>query len=238
MLHIVSYNIHSGRDLFWRKRLQQMAQTLSELNADVIGLQEVHQNSKYGYQADYLAGALQYQSIFAPSINIADGTYGNALLTRLPVLRTRILSLPARKEKRNLLQTTLLWKGTTIDVWVTHLSLNQVCRQDQINVLTSMAKKHHHHPLILVGDFNTRRAAFTPLLSDCARETDKHTQPTLPSFQRRIDYLFVSPHWKVRQYELIGVRWSDHLPLTATLELHQPPVPEEQTTSRQPDEPA
>ncbi|MFY0546070.1 endonuclease/exonuclease/phosphatase family protein [Brevibacillus sp. H7] len=227
MLRIVSYNIHSGRDLFWRNRLQQMARTLGELQADVIGLQEVHQNSKYGYQADYLAGALQYHSIFAPSIRIADGTYGNALLTRLPILRSRTLSLPAKKEKRCLLQSTLLWKGTEFDTWVTHLSLNQVSRLEQIDMLMTLAKKQQNHPLILVGDFNTTSASFQPILTDCARITCNHLLPTLPSFRRRIDYLFASRHWRVGTYQLIDVRWSDHVPLAATLELSERQVPAE-----------
>jgi len=225
MLHVVSYNIHSGRDLFWRKRLKHMSQTLLQLGADVIGLQEVHQNSRYGYQADYLAGQLQYRAIFAPSIPLADGGYGNAVLTRLPVCDSRIVTLPARTESRCVLQTTLLWKGGKIDVWVTHLSLKQVCRNEQLETLKRLIQQSKDRPLILMGDFNTTKAAFPSLLVDCAQETNNHLLPTLPSFQRRIDYLFASPHWHIQQYNVIDVRWSDHVPLSARLELREPPVP-------------
>lgn len=146
MVRVVSYNIHSGRDLFWRKRLNEMAATLRELQADVIGLQEVHQNGKYGFQAAFLADALEYEFAFAPSIPIADGYYGNALLTRLPVEHVGRLDLPARKEKRCVLQASLFCSGTRVSFWVTHCSLNQASRLEQMKLLTDKAAKKKHPP--------------------------------------------------------------------------------------------
>jgi endonuclease/exonuclease/phosphatase family metal-dependent hydrolase len=225
MIRVVSYNIHSGRDLFWRKRLEQMAVTLHDLNADVICLQEVHQNSKYGYQASYIAGQLQYHLEFAPSIQLADGFYGNAVLTRLACTGSQIHFLPANKEKRTLLQTTLVWQGQKILVWNTHCSLQAASRASQMQMLVRLAQEVQDTPLLLLGDFNASTITFTPSLYDCALQRGKDKMPTLPAFRRRLDYIFASPHWQVHQYSLSTVSWSDHVPVIAELDLQGPQRP-------------
>ncbi|WP_400164058.1 endonuclease/exonuclease/phosphatase family protein [Brevibacillus sp. TJ4] len=227
MIRIVSYNIHSGRDLFWRKRLRQMAETLHATQADVICLQEVHQNSKFGNQADYLASELQYNMSFSPSIGLGDGAYGNALLTRHPVLHSRSLPLPARREKRTLQEVTLRWKETTILIGNTHCSLFASSRNTQLHLLRAWAQKQGKtSPLLLLGDFNSSAVSLSPPLQDCAVQMGKEQQSTLPSFKRRLDYVFASSHWHVLDYKVVRVSWSDHLPIIAELELSQSPAPE------------
>ncbi|WP_342768957.1 endonuclease/exonuclease/phosphatase family protein [Brevibacillus panacihumi] len=219
MIRVISYNIHSGRDLFWRNRLVQMARTLLALDADIICLQEVHENSKYGYQAQYLSEQLSYALAFSPSIALAGGFYGNALLTRLPIKESGSIFLPAKREQRTLLSATLLWQEHEIRVWNTHCSLQAGSRAMQVQQLRSMAADHPETPLLLFGDFNTTNVSFAPFLIDCAREMGKEGVPTLPAFRRRLDYIFASPHWQVLRYTLSPVAWSDHLPVIVELDL-------------------
>lgn len=219
MLRVVSYNIHSGRDLLWRKRLKQMADTLKELKPDVIGLQEVHQNSKYGFQANYLAEQLGYHLAFSPSIAISDGQYGNALLSRVPLSEKETIRLPAKKEQRTLLQASLTWKDERIVVWVTHCSLNQTSRSSQLELLATMAGQQRNNPLVLLGDFNASNVSFSPRLADCATVHHKQNMATLPAFRRRLDYVFTSPHWQVCHYALSNAPWSDHVPVIVDLKL-------------------
>lgn len=219
MLRFISYNIHSGRDLFWRKRLREMAKTLQLLQADIIGLQEVHQNSKFGFQASYLAEELQYELAFSQSIPFADGHYGNALLSRFPITDVQTVALPSRKEKRTLLQSSLSYREQAIQIWVTHCSLNQAARRNQMQLIAALAEQHKESPLVLMGDFNMANASFAPDLHDCALVCGGGQLSTIITFQRRIDYIFASPHWKIHQYETIPVKWSDHLPILTALEL-------------------
>ncbi|CAM3441000.1 endonuclease/exonuclease/phosphatase family protein [Brevibacillus invocatus] len=225
MIRAVSYNIHSGRDLFWRKRLDQMAASFQEWNADVICLQEVHQNSKYGYQARFLADQLRYQFLFAPSIQIADGFYGNAILTRLACTRFQTVFLPAKKEKRTLLQASLVWQGREFLVWNTHCSLQATSRSSQLQLLRTLARQEQETPLLLFGDFNAPNITFAPLLRDCAWELGKESLPTLPAFRRRLDYIFASPHWQVHDFTLSNIAWSDHVPVIAELDWRERPHP-------------
>lgn len=222
MLRAVSYNIHSGRDLFWRKRLEQMAQTLKELEPDVIGLQEVHQNPKYGYQATYFAERLNYQLVFAPSILLAGGFYGNAFMTRLPLKEAQIIQLPAKREKRTLIAATISWVGHDISIWTTHCSLNQASRSSQLQLMQDITKQQPDIPRLILGDFNSTAISFSPLYTDCGAMLGKETLPTLPAFRRRLDYIFASRHWAVHKYDLYPVAWSDHLPVIAELGLHHP----------------
>ncbi|EST56367.1 metal-dependent hydrolase [Brevibacillus panacihumi W25] len=219
MIRVISYNIHSGRDLFWRNRLVQMARTLLALDADVICLQEVHENSKYGYQAQYLSEQLSYTLVFSPSIALADGFYGNALLTRLPCKESGSILLPAKREKRTLLSATLLLQGREIRVWNTHCSLQAGSRAMQVQRLRSLAAEDLETPLLLFGDFNASNVSFAPDLLDCALEMGKEGMPTLPAFRRRLDYIFASSHWWIKRYSLSPVAWSDHVPVIAELEL-------------------
>jgi endonuclease/exonuclease/phosphatase family metal-dependent hydrolase len=227
MLRIVSYNIHSGKDLFWRNRLAEMARLLASLNADVIALQEVHQNPRFGYQAEYLAEQLSLDYAFGPALQIAGGSYGNALLTRLPLLQAATLQLPALREPRSLLKTTLLWQDTELSFWVVHSSLRRKCRHLQAGIIRrEIHREASQHPLIISGDFNTQTPSIPSALQDCAREKALHTLPTLPTIRRRYDFVFASSAWRVCDYEVLRVHLSDHYPILVTLQLHAAPVPE------------
>ncbi len=230
MLRIVNYNIHSGRDMFWRKRLKQMAETLRTLDADIIALQEVHENSRVGFQATFFARELAHSFAHGPALTITDGSYGNALLTRLPILDCRTTPLPAKKEPRALLQLTLHCGPALVDVWVAHFSLDRRSRQQQFAWIGTELEKRPPRPLILLGDFNTTAPSLPPGLRDCARERQLDWLPTLIPFRKRIDYVFVTGDWEVLDYRLIDVRWSDHYPLVVTLRLLEQPVVPAQTT--------
>ncbi|MGN7468632.1 endonuclease/exonuclease/phosphatase family protein [Brevibacillus sp. SAFN-007a] len=213
MLRAISYNIHSGRDLWWRKRLPQMADTLSAWKPDIVGLQEVHQNAKYGYQASFLAEQLGYHLAFAPSIPLGNGHYGNALLSRYPLESVQTVALPAKREQRTLLQATFRWGGKSISVWVTHCSLNQTSRTAQLQFLSALLSRHRAAPVLLMGDFNATDVSFAPVLQDCAVVCGQEKKHTLPAFRRRLDYIFASSHWDIQQYAVLPVTWSDHVPI-------------------------
>lgn len=219
MLRAVSYNIHSGRNLFWRKRLDQMVQALKELDADVIGLQEVHQNPRYGYQADYIAQQLNYEVVFAPSIALAGGFYGNAILSRHPLKDTSVIQLPARREKRTLLTASISWSGREISIWNTHCSLNQASRSLQLQMLKELTAERSEFPRLIMGDFNSSAITLSPYYEDCAVVHGKENLPTIPAFRRRLDYIFASVHWNVCSYDLYPYTWSDHLPVIVNLRL-------------------
>lgn len=217
-LRIVCYNIHSGKDRWGRWQLHQMAHLLEQLQADVIALLEVHQNSRYGYQGDWLADYLQCSLVFAPTLPVDDGAYGIALLCRIPVLDSSNIPLPTRGEPRTLLKNTLMYEEQFIDIWVTHCSLDRKSRDRQLHVIHREILENNSRPLLIAGDFNTSTSPLSTLLQDCAREHGTAT-PTLVTIPRRVDYIYASAEWQIEQCRVIKRKLSDHYPLLVTLSL-------------------
>lgn len=220
MLSIVSYNIHSGKDFLWRKRLDEMIDTLRELDADIICIQEIHQNCKFGNQVDCIARSLSMHSFFSPSIAIADGGYGNALFTNLPISSTSIHNLPSKQEARRLLDCKIKLEDKEVNVCVTHLSLDKISRRNQQLYLSEQLHTRRVESFLIAGDFNTTTPNLPSYLIDCAKAKGQEKKPTLLLPPFRLDYIFATPDWQVIDYQVVDVRWSDHFPIKATLRQH------------------
>jgi endonuclease/exonuclease/phosphatase family metal-dependent hydrolase len=98
-LRVVSYNMHTGIGADGRLDLERTASLLADLDADVIGLEEVDVHwsarSEWKDQARELADMLDMSVYFAPIYSLdppeADAPrreYGLAVLTELPVVDT------------------------------------------------------------------------------------------------------------------------------------------------------
>ena len=86
---IASYNIHRGVGLDRRRDHDRIAEVIAEVAPDAIGLQEVvrEDGDNHRDQAAYLASKLGMQLVMGETRTLlAGGSYGNAVLTRLPVL--------------------------------------------------------------------------------------------------------------------------------------------------------
>ena len=95
------------------------AETIRSLNADICGLNEVRGaglSEGYDPQAGIMGKKLNYHAYFAKAQNMSEGTdpYGNALLSRYPILseETVIIPYPADAnspypEDRSILKVTV-----------------------------------------------------------------------------------------------------------------------------------
>ncbi len=228
MLRVVSYNIHSGKNIFWRNRLKEMASTLMRLDADLIALQEIHQNLHVGDQVSYFADQLRYYTAYAPAMQLFNGTFGNALLSRVPITDARTYQLPADGEPRSLLCATMNLDNQHTTVLVTHFSLSRRIREPQLaHIRRYIVEEKKDTSLILAGDFNSTTSHFHPLLQDCAIATGQHDRSTITPLRKRLDYIYTSYDWTVLNYEVIHVKWSDHYPILATLKRTGQPAPAE-----------
>src|SRR5688572_31496289 len=89
---VASYNIHRCVGLDRRSDEERVARVLEEIDADVVGLQEVESYVGEGdgvHQLNYLAEEAGYHAIAGSTILRKDSHYGNALLTRFPPLEVR-----------------------------------------------------------------------------------------------------------------------------------------------------
>jgi endonuclease/exonuclease/phosphatase family metal-dependent hydrolase len=154
-----SYNIHRGIGLDRRLDVDRIARVIQEIDPDVIGLQEVvrvNGGVADADQATYLASALGMTLVMGETRSHGDGTYGNAVLTRLPVLASTRCDLSCDgREPRGCLRVDLGVDGTAVHVFNCHFGLGFRERRAQVELLASFLRAADcAGPRLLLGDFN------------------------------------------------------------------------------------
>lgn len=158
-LTLVTFNIwHNQGD--WAARLPLLIAAIRAENPDVIALQEVLEDAAVGLpnQARTIADALGGYEMHFVSTD-AEGAprrYGNAILSRLPVLAHDWKTLEPLDDYRTALRVRVDAGGRAVDVVNTHLAWQadaQAVRARQLADLMSWLPKDGT-PLIVTGDFN------------------------------------------------------------------------------------
>lgn len=156
-----TWNIHGGVGRDGVERLDRIAATLRLIAADVVALQEVDCRSVHaggGDKLQWLARECGYQAVAGPARHEADGYFGNAVLTRLPVRSVRHVDISvAGREPRALMDTVLQVGGRSLHLMVTHFGLRMRERQRQAAALVDLAAAHRDSPVVVAGDFNEWR---------------------------------------------------------------------------------
>ncbi len=220
-LVVATYNVHGCADP------SRTAAVLRALEADVIALQELRWNPLDALHVlDDLAARLGCTPLAGPTLLRPDGHYGNALLTRLPVVRTRLedLSFPGR-EPRGALAAELRAGASALTVIATHLGLAPRERRRQMQRLLALVRASDK-PVVLLGDLNEWFLWGRPL-----RWLRRHfgRTPAPATFPARwplfaLDRIWVEPARLLERIEVHDAapakEASDHLPLVATLALN------------------
>ena len=81
----------------WEQREPAILQAITDLDADVIALQEVWGDGTTNF-AEKIADHLGYQHVFASSMDMRGDKFGNALLSRWPIFRDDFTMLFGEKE--------------------------------------------------------------------------------------------------------------------------------------------
>lgn len=155
----------------WPLRQRLIADVLRASNADLIALQEVLQDSKKSLpnQAETIAAALGGYSVHFMSTSPpgAANRYGNAILSRLPVIGTDTIKLEPLNDYRTALRIRVRAGGDVVDIVNTHLAWQPdqgPVRAQQIRGLLDWLPSDDV-PLVLMGDFNAPldEAALAPI---------------------------------------------------------------------------
>src|SRR5215207_8577477 len=134
VMRVVTYNIHFGVGIDGRSDLGRIAQTLEALEPDIVGLQEVDRHfsarSQFEDQPRWLSRRLGMRLAYGPALDLDPPAprrprrkFGNAILSRFPIVSRRNLLLPrtADVEQRALLRTRVDLGKRLMDAYVTHL---------------------------------------------------------------------------------------------------------------------
>jgi endonuclease/exonuclease/phosphatase family metal-dependent hydrolase len=148
---VVSYNIHRGKGLDGRRRLDRIRDVLGEVDADVVGLQEV-----LGPQARELAETTGLHPVFGPTCAMHGEDYGNLVLSRFPVVGQHSLDLSCQPfEPRGGIRVDLDVGGGRLSVLNVHLGLHYLERVRQARLLADPGwQEENADGLVILGDFN------------------------------------------------------------------------------------
>lgn len=238
-LRIVTYNIHKcigGLDR--RYDPQRTAATLLDLKPDIVLLQEVDDGAKRSNgdrQVDRLSElvGLPHRTWFG-NVNVrGGGEYGNAVLSRFPIVETSNVDLTLRpKKRRSVLHAELRVRHDDIDrtmhVFNMHLGLAEFERKIQLRRFLEcdpFARLHSDTPIIVGGDLNDVYGGLWRLLSPAGFRGPDRSPRTFPAWApvRALDGLYVRGGVVVTGIEraeaAISRRASDHRPLWADLML-------------------
>lgn len=225
-IRVLTYNIHHGEGIDGTVSIKRIADVIRRTEPDLVALQEVDcymPRSLFLNQARNLARELNIHYSFGTNSRwFHFMKYGNAVLSRFPIIQSTNYPLTYKQEKRGLLGVQINYGAGEIFCFSTHLGLSGRERDLQVKEILSIITGINK-PLILAGDFNAGSesgeiAAMGSRLWDCTR-TASDALKTFPSYnpQFKLDYIFVSPHWQVISIAAIPDLASDHLPLAANL---------------------
>jgi endonuclease/exonuclease/phosphatase family metal-dependent hydrolase len=162
-VRVVTLNIWN-RSGPWQQRLAGIRAGLAEIAPDIVGLQEVlRPNGAEGPdQAQLIAEGLGYQIAYGPAFDSGGIEFGNAALSKFPIVRAEVLPLPQvdTDEQRCLLFAELDAPIGKIPFFVTHLNWRfheGHVREAQVMAIAEHVKRLapiSGFPPIIVGDFN------------------------------------------------------------------------------------
>ncbi len=236
-LRVLSYNIHHGEGVDGKLDLERIAKVILSVQPDIVSLQEVDRNvprSKSVDQPAELAKLTKMEAIFEKNIDLQGGEYGNAILTKLPILKYRNEKLPMiqQGEARGVLVAELQWgRFGPIGFLATHFdhrpnAADRVASAKRVNELVASSNM----PSLLVGDLNaTVDSEPLDLLMKEWSHSNKQPLPTIPvqSPTRQIDFILTrstaKARWNTSQIRVLEEEVaSDHRAIFAELTLLEP----------------
>ena len=233
VLRVMSYNIHHGEGTDKVLDLARTANVIKAWKPDLVAVQEVDRNaqrSNRGDQPKILAELSGMHYVFGKSIDLQGGDYGLLILSRFPILESKMIHLPqeGQREQRGLQITRIGFpdaNGKVIRFANTHLGLTQSEREPQFARIKELLSDGDE-PVILAGDFNARpdNALVVDLLATWKDATDpalgKNVTPDVQRSFGRIDFIFfrAKDPLKVLEHGTINdTVTSDHMPVFSVL---------------------
>jgi endonuclease/exonuclease/phosphatase family metal-dependent hydrolase len=177
-----------------------------------------------------LARRLGMRAVFAPA---ADPVWGDAMLTRLPVVSVRSERLPRAGAAMGAqaLAAVLRVGERELGVIATHLqSPPSSTPQSQAKALSRIARElaSHERPVVVAGDLHLApgTSAFAALLENGLLDglAAARPLPTYPAARPReeLDHVLTTADLATSDISAPAVGASDHRPVAVTLTLHDP----------------
>lgn len=226
VLTAVSYNIN------FAEFIDEAIADISDITQpDVLMLQEMDEAG-----TDKIAQTLSMDYVYYPaSVHKHNKNFGNAILSRYPIIRTQKLILPRRhpanKQMRIAAKAKLDVGGTAVSVYCVHTEVYLTSRQyrrDQIEAITEDINQAGEY-VIVGGDFNTvRRTSIRRLVSYFGEmgfiRASKGVGPTVKKLRvspSAADHIFSKGMTVAAAGRQKKINGSDHYPIWVKLTLDE-----------------
>ena len=233
-VRLMSYNLHFGFDVRGWSDLEGVARAIEASGAEVVGLQEVSRGWYVNGSTDMLAWLQRRLRMpHARFAGASDAIWGNAVLSRYPILSGEVTRLPREGVplRRNALGVELdLGDGRRLRVVVTHL--HHVEGPDGARVRLAQLPRLlevvvGREATVLMGDLNAepgsaeiarlRTAGLTDAFTAAGgRPADERTWPS-DRPDRRIDYIWLSADLEATDFAATSSTASDHRGIAVTV---------------------
>lgn len=246
-MKLLTYNVHYWEGVDGVSDVERVIDVIRGSEADIIGLNEVfhpHLAHELGRPAlAYMAERLGMHFAFGQAQTFplafdrpAQG-FGNALLSRWPILAAAAHHLPAAAghSPRGLLEARVLLPGAeqTLTLYVTHLDpRSEAVRLAQTQALLTWTARDRARPHVLMGDLNSYSLEdYCGLGSEAALAAavaaqgwdDLYAAQVLPLLRQRgyVDAWIQAGHGPAATYETPDARFRvDYMLLSAALAPH------------------
>ena len=208
-----------------------MANELKKYNPDIVGLVEVDTGSiraKKENKVTFFKEMLDFEGHIERVKYIKKGFSG--FFRRFPIIKKQANAILS-KNKASSVKYHSLTNGTKrvvieavfdkpkkFHILLVHLSLGKKARKKQLEQLILMVNSIKE-PVILMGDFNIFKGLdeIKPLLESTdltyfMGKKKAYTQPTIKP-TKTLDLILTSNKIKVNHYEVLDLKYSDHLPV-------------------------
>lgn len=211
-LRVGSYNIKNGAQV--NHDMTKLAADITELNLDIVGLQEVDICTNRAKGLDILkllAEATGYPYYaFTKAISFQGGEYGTAILSRYPIVfhESILLETPSGYEQRAFGHALIEVNGAKIHFFNSHLSYEKTeIRAAQMAQLADITGAGRGY--ILTADFNTANLKEFEVFSD-ATLVNPGKYATFPSSSSAIDNIVLDEGWEITDSGMLASNKSDH----------------------------
>jgi endonuclease/exonuclease/phosphatase family metal-dependent hydrolase len=228
VIRVATYNVHGCVGSDGRRDPGRVANVISELGADVVALQEFTYPATVALDTRtpvVLTTLDRYECALGPTRQDVTSCFGNALLTRHPIVEVHRINLSMeRREPRGALAATLDIDGTELHVLAAHLGLRVRERRFQVRQILDYLDSVRHTWFVVLGDFNDwlpGRSVVHVLDSRLGRPERPRSFPVFwPMFA--LDRVWVHPARSLRRIRVhttaAARKASDHLPVIAEIE--------------------
>lgn len=239
-IKVLSWNIWCGT------HLEEVIAFLKTADADIIGLQEVCVDER-GNIGELIAKELGYVYVHAAEMDIpirfidptCDPTdqrtmkFGPAILTKYKILKSEVIKL-TKEDKKLIIKSDIGIGSEIVSVFSIHLNhthqTHSELQDTQADNLIELASKEK---TIVMGDFNSLPESMViKKINQSLKDAEQGSvTPTWSVYKygcqiclidtviHKLDYIFTSKDMIVDSFTVYDSKGSDHLPLSAVIEI-------------------